>query len=173
MRRERLSKWLEALRSKEYIQTDSALRKHDNEKNKDSYCCLGVLADQCQRLPGFQWRVPSFVTLAPDYYADLEYEMAVGPEVHGGDITGTFTDEQLKALGLHEEWQNALVRLNDAAYTFGTIAKVVEKYGHALHRPLPMELTAGIDPWTQQKCELSADRFLKAAKIRGYKRKAS
>lgn len=170
MRRERLSKWLEALRSKQYRQTDGALRLHDGEKNKDAYCCLGVLADQCQRLPGFTWRVPSFVNAA--YHKD-EYEMAVGPEVHGGDITGTFTDEQLKALGLHEEWQNALVRLNDAHYTFGTIAKVVEKYGHALHRPLPKELTDGIDPWSQLMVELSADRFLKAAKIRGYKRKAS
>lgn len=35
-------KWLEALRSGEYVQGKGALKAHDN---KDRYCCMGVLCD--------------------------------------------------------------------------------------------------------------------------------
>jgi hypothetical protein len=39
------NKWLEALRSGKYEQSDSFLCHYNNETNQKAYCCLGVLCD--------------------------------------------------------------------------------------------------------------------------------
>jgi len=47
-----MKKWVNALRSGEYDQCSGKLAKRDNEKNSDSFCCLGVLCNIMQENTG-------------------------------------------------------------------------------------------------------------------------
>ena len=103
-------KWVSALRSGDYQQTQGRLRK------EDGFCCLGVLCDLYAKDNNVEWEPPGyndayvfqeFESNLPSSvmeWADLEY---CNPHVNGGEST--------------------LVRLNDSGCTFEQIADVIEE----------------------------------------------
>ena len=99
-------KWLKALRSGEYTQTQGWLVSP--ECNRYEHCCLGVLA--CEMVPEF-----------------------VRPTNAGNDIpgvdnqTGTLPDDLAILYGLDQPTQRLLSRKNDAGNSFDDIADWIEE----------------------------------------------
>lgn len=118
------AKWVAALRSGQYEQTDSALR------NDDSYCCLGVLCDIYSQETGVVWEpdfFPKFTMHGNDNvlpmevrrWADLPHEhgayVAVSKRYDEGEETTVFHSPSLTEL--NDQWQ----------YDFRQIADVIEE----------------------------------------------
>ena len=97
MTKEQMEKWVAALRSGKYAQTDGRLRDINNDDLTISFCCLGVLAD----IRGVDW--------------SNRLDFARG------------SDEILNDdwCGISESWQNRLASLNDGGRNFNHIADVI------------------------------------------------
>jgi hypothetical protein len=123
MKQEVMKQWVKALRSGEYKQGRSSLR------NKDHFCCLGVLCDLHSKTDGHRatWSVP-------DFCGDMKY----------GAIDKNETElpaSVMRWAGMHSpnpvlEFSSlaepvlefpSLAELNDNGRTFGEIADLIEK----------------------------------------------
>jgi len=106
MNKEVKQKWIKALRSGRYKQTQGVLREKCNN-DKDSFCCLGVL---CNVLNRRKWKKDY-----NGYYSYDSYEDVVPLDVR-------------KEIGLTESKQNKFLSLNDEEnYNFKQIADYIEK----------------------------------------------
>lgn len=124
-RQELRRKWVEALRSGEFLQTDCAL--HDDH----GYCCLGVACEVFEReFPG-----ELNVTLDDNGYWHYDGEDTFLPE-KVADAFGIHPEGRTKNSRLLETptqssnslYENSLYDLNDSGVTFTEIADVIEKY---------------------------------------------
>lgn len=112
------ARWVAALRSGQFQQTDSTL------KDRDGYCCLGVL---CHVLS-------DVVSAAATTYREDGVEIEIGYDRETADEWG-FTDEiettelpppVLAALKLELDEQSDLIVMNDAGKSFAEIADYIE-----------------------------------------------
>jgi len=120
-------KWINALRSGDYEQGIGALRKTNGT---DTYCCLGVLCDLYQdATEQGEWKKPGH----------REQYLFITP---GGEEQGVLPNDVRDWAGLDVN-QGALLRpevlpddksrcsnlssLNDADYSFGEIADIIEQ----------------------------------------------
>lgn len=133
------TKWLKALRSGEYKQARSTLRKDTYDDNGHSYCCLGVLCDihrKTQKKAKFKWN---------DDFNTYLGENGLLPEPVSRwafGLKGKITKAKLAQLGYLDESScllgmadpkmpngKTLVELNDRAkLSFKQIANVIEKH---------------------------------------------
>lgn len=107
------SKWLVGLRSGEYFQGESALRKiQDGNK---FFCCLGVLCD----VLGTQWEK------RPGDLTRHEHGALAGFSVKERDAS-YLSQRMLDYVGLEKIQQRELARRNDAGESFTQIADWIE-----------------------------------------------
>jgi hypothetical protein len=117
-------KWVAALRSGQYEQTDMRLR-HDG-----GYCCLGVLCDLYSQETGVEWETgfsnqfsmhgnDNVLPMEVRVWADLPHEhgayVAVSKRYDEGEDTTVFHSPSLTEL--NDQWQ----------YDFKQIAEVIEE----------------------------------------------
>lgn len=103
--------WVKNLRSGEFIQGSSQLCRVDGDGHK-SYCCLGVLADTLGSLVTFN---------------DIDSALVSNRSTKLGS-TGVFVQSELTLLGLTEDQQASLVRMNDNENrSFAAIADWIEE----------------------------------------------
>ncbi|HEV8263241.1 MAG TPA: hypothetical protein VGQ19_21085 [Burkholderiales bacterium] len=95
-------KWIEALRSGRYQQTQKALR------NDDGYCCLGVL---CDLVDPAGWSPSTIIR---------------GEMNHDGE-TGMPSDKLTDSIDLEWGKAEALAELNDKGKSFAEIADYIER----------------------------------------------
>lgn len=118
MKREIRDKWVAALRSGEYKQGTSVLRR--SHPGGDTFCCLGVLCDLAEKegIISSEIKVDAFGE--PMYYYGAYDAFLPGPvRVWSGvgEAPSPFADSE----------HNTLVYLNDeAGYNFNEIADVIE-----------------------------------------------
>jgi hypothetical protein len=121
-------KWVDALRSGEYSQSDGKLRSHQG------FCCLGVLCDLYSQEPltkgwKFKEAFEEENTQAKDYwYFDGESEFL--PESVKEWAGLGFNNPQVK-VELEEDEEalfyfDEIANLNDAGYTFPQLANIIE-----------------------------------------------
>ena len=104
-------KWLSALRSGDYKQTQ--LKLHTD----DGFCCLGVLCDLYGKEHNVEWK------LAEDDYSN-NYEFQEEPErlpLFVIEWAGVKNDNP-------EICETSLAELNDTGSTFNEIADLIEKH---------------------------------------------
>ena len=118
------TKWIAALRSGQYEQTDMRLR------NNEGYCCLGVLCDLYSRETGEAWfetsngdfSMHNSETTLPDKvqkWADLYHQ-------HGAYVAVTKRYDEGEDTTIHHA--PSLTELNDQwQYDFHQIADVIEQ----------------------------------------------
>lgn len=108
MKNENTKKWLKALRSGKYKQTQNKLRSVDNK-----FCCLGVLCDVYKKETGDgKWKERPFNS-----------ETVVG----FGNKASEPPRKVLRWGGLNENMQESLIELNDSELrSFKYIAKYVD-----------------------------------------------
>ena len=98
-------KWVAALRSGEHRQTSGVLR------DRDGFCCLGVLCDIAEKGKWEQddgsWRYQGYTDVLPKPVQQL-----VGLRTNFGRIS--------------ESEGHSLSEMNDAEYSFASIADVIE-----------------------------------------------
>lgn len=116
MNAELKAKWVEALRSGKYKQTQGVLRSSANH-----FCCLGVLCD----------------IVDPHAWGTLD---TVETQVNGKDVSkrarGWGADENRTSLaietnrrtGLDATYENTLIALNDDGKPFSVIADYIERH---------------------------------------------
>ena len=118
------TKWLAALRSGQYEQTEGVLR------NGDGFCCLGVLCDIYAQETGVEWHKPGWVGFsmhsATSVLPDAVREWADLPHEHGGYVAVTKSyDDGEETTVYHTP---SLTELNDQwQYDFRQIADVIEE----------------------------------------------
>lgn len=98
-------KWIAALRSGKYEQTDGSLRA-GSVAGRECFCCLGVLAD----VMGANWR---------------ENEID-GCQLEASDES-LLSDEAAEKFGLTYKNQEVLAKMNDQGCAFPIIADYIEK----------------------------------------------
>ncbi len=111
-------KLVEALRSGKYRQAAGALKKrvwvHDIGEQQAGYCCLGVLCD----VMGCTWQELQHGTT----HCSL-------PFIDDKDVSFNeyLSDSMLEKVGLTDEQQKELARLNDEGRSFNDIAEHIER----------------------------------------------
>lgn len=107
--KQRIKRWIEALRSGEYQQAQDALRvldEFDEDEGSYCYCCLGV-ACQISGLGDWNDR---------DQYRD------------GKGLADCYLPPEVADyFGLTHEEQHTLAEMNDGGSDFGTIADFIEQ----------------------------------------------
>ena len=121
-------KWIEALRSGKYAQSQLAL------KNADGYCCLGVLCD----IAGVgTWEEPDFrLTLtSEEQEREREAQEFCGYDSEPGEALpttvlmedGELSEYLLRRWGITDRQQRDLIDMNDnQKASFGAIADYIE-----------------------------------------------
>lgn len=130
MKKEVMEKWVAALRSGEYEQTDSTLRCQINPNDLSySFCCLGVLTDICRKETGKSWEE---LTIESD-------DMLNNPVIEWAGIKtlDKHTRKDREKLCIEDEYlgvfltkkgkKRLLTELNDTGKSFNYIATVIEK----------------------------------------------
>jgi len=118
------TKWVAALLSNEYEQTEGVLR------NGNGYCCLGVLCDLYSKETGVEWLdmgYGRFSMHSADNVLPYEVEQWAGlTHEHGGYVAVSKRyDEGEDTTVFHSP---SLTELNDSwAYNFHQIADVIEQ----------------------------------------------
>lgn len=115
MKKELKDKWIQALLSGEYLQTQGVLRGEDNGLN--CYCALGVL---CDVFDPNQWN------LIGDGEDDPE-EKLVSPFWMWGEYSGVLGWEARNKMGLDSVDHTVIHTMNDGEKTFKEIADWIEK----------------------------------------------
>lgn len=108
--RDRRERWIKALESGRYKQTDGTLREV-NGKNV-SYCCLGVLCD-LEKEKGQKWNSSEFVTDVP---TEVPFD---------GCYVDYPPDSILKKLNVSDDLAKTLADMNDSGKTFKEIAAFI------------------------------------------------
>lgn len=104
-------KWLTALRSGEYVQTENALR-HEG-CNGSSFCCLGVLTDI---LDPDGWEKGKIYGRRVHRFKGSKYENDSYPNQNA-----------MKEVGLYKSTWKKLAELNDDGMSFKEIANHIER----------------------------------------------
>lgn len=121
---ENREKWIQALRSGNYLQGRGVLRSSD-----DKYCCLGVCADILN--PG-TW---TWTNLSPDSpsspytletFQNHVLQSSGDREIHPGKYISYLKENILEMVGLNLSEQYILATLNDEGTTFHQIADLLE-----------------------------------------------
>lgn len=107
MNKEAKQKWIEALRSGEFKQTQGALKRKEVDNFK--YCCLGVL---CEIQDDVGWRSSDGIKYA---------------NYHDSESCLFLPFDLLTDLNIKESDQSELVDMNDDGKTFEEIADYIEK----------------------------------------------
>lgn len=107
-----MKKWVKALRSGKYKQTQGAL------KHSDSYCCLGVL---CEISNLGEFEGPTYVTPTDENYVSLPR-----PVMEYAGMEKTAGGESSFRCEVSHRPKN-LLQMNDSGKTFKEIADTIEK----------------------------------------------
>lgn len=107
MKPELRTKWVDALRSGDYQQTQGALRKKNSEY---SYCCLGVL---CQII-GVKW----------ENEQHCYYQIEEDKIFNGGDLNIDMCDD----IGLSHTTMGELAMMNDGRMSHGPNTPEIEQH---------------------------------------------
>jgi len=102
-------KWVSALRSGDYKQTQHRLRK------EDGFCCLGVLCDLYIKENNEEWKI--------DGVGDYFYEQYKFPPLSVIEWSGLVSDNPSVCNG-----KTSLGYLNDNGTTFNEIADLIEEH---------------------------------------------
>lgn len=124
MNKDIAKKWVKALRSGDYIQTEGNLRRNDPDNKEDilslrnGYCCLGVLSEQIYNLEDVK-------------ATGWKYQKKQGywfNETYGGGTYDTSVPEEVAIIiGITEQAQDNFIAMNDRyGKTFEQIARVIE-----------------------------------------------
>lgn len=116
--------WIRALRSGEFTQTRSRLRKSFGA-GQHNHCCLGVVCElYSATVGGFFMENDIFIS---DFYDSKPYAFSThGFKFDPVQDTHMLSDAMLKWLGLSDNAQSALVGANDSGWTFDQIANWLE-----------------------------------------------
>ena len=106
-------KWIKALRSGDYDQTDQKMVSHD-----DKFCCLGVL---CNISGAGEWIEPGNL-----FNIDWLYLVEINGVKHSH--FGHVPDKYADSIGLSESDQVMLANMNDDGDPFSKIADYIEEY---------------------------------------------
>ena len=104
-------KWLNALRSGDYQQTQNRL--HD----KNGFCCLGVLCDLYGKENNVEWELPG------RYDAYAFQDMVTSLPLSVMEWVGVENDNPCVTAGPY-----TLAELNDTGSTFNEISDLIEEY---------------------------------------------
>lgn len=104
------ARWVKALRSGEYLQTQGQLR------DSEGFCCLGVLCDLVQEDISGWWDGEEFLT-----QDDEEHHTSLPRSVM--DLVGIADDE-----GMFRTRSGGLALMNDGDSSFEQIADLIEKH---------------------------------------------
>ena len=123
------AKWIEALRSGEYTQTQKELRSIDNFQKK-SYCCLGVA---CDLYDSKIWAPDAFpFSIVNHKVENLPNEVQTHLHLRNPEGTFAITYEWLSELNsdlakkIPRHARLSLANLNDSGFTFEEIADIIE-----------------------------------------------
>ena len=105
-------KWVDALRSCEYQQTQGRLRK------EDGFCCLGVLCDLYIKENNVEWEIED------DIYRYEKHFTVLPPSVVGW---AGVEDSNPYVIGV-TGFVGSLSALNDSGFTFNEIADLIENH---------------------------------------------
>lgn len=118
------AKWIDALRSGEYSQTDGALQ------DEHGFCCLGVLCDLYSKSHGMSWKVLDLTEVPHQnhnrFYFENESEFLPQSVREWADLSGCnptiieYDEED------NSETEYEISTLNDSGYTFDRIANIIE-----------------------------------------------
>lgn len=115
------TKWLEALRSGEYSQGTTRLRRSD-----DTYCCLGVLVDLCIRegAVDYGWEETGL-----GYFATGPHGQILATEGDTASLPAEVASlAEIHSMGKRGDGRAALYALNDShGLSFEEIANVIEE----------------------------------------------
>jgi hypothetical protein len=106
-------KWLSALRSGDYQQTQGRLRK------EDKFCCLGVLCDLYGKENNVEWEINE----DSGKYMYEKHFTVLPPSVIGWAGVGV-QNPNINA----KRTTTTLASLNDNGYTFNEISDVIEEH---------------------------------------------
>lgn len=122
MKKEIADKWIAALESKEYSQGKGAL------KNKDGFCCLGVLCDLASKEGVGTWGEPSGSLAISTFTVDMNHwddTLPPDPVVAWAGLNSRS--------GNRGDTRKPLWELNDdSKYTFKRIATLIRKEWESL-----------------------------------------
>lgn len=122
-------KWIEALRSEEYTQTEGKLH------TPEGYCCLGVLTDLYLKETNQQWEFHEKTgdIISDDFYTFEETDDFLPKSVSDWAGLNTNCPEVVVENGYDgdeydngEDYSTELSELNDHGYNFGSIAELIE-----------------------------------------------
>jgi hypothetical protein len=129
---ERIRKWVEALRSGEYMQAMGRLKRVVDITDHDTavgYCCLGVVCDLSVKDGVGHWAgtaesptVFRTESMAEEYHLPMPVADWLGLEV---DTDGTSVEEGLE--GSDAQALEVLINLNDGGADFTVIADKIEE----------------------------------------------
>lgn len=111
MKPEVKTQWVKDLRSGEFPQATSHLRKQGG-----GYCCLGVLANQFAT----KWEATCMI----DRYRLVPYRD--GECLANGAHSAWLSEEFMKEVGLNRDLANELATMNDHEQSFHAIADVID-----------------------------------------------
>lgn len=112
MNKEIKTDWLAALRSGDYRQGQLLLRYRPTYKQKDRYCCLGVLCEVIGE---------EFTLREEELGSNIKHHY----EIEG--INSSLSENLLDLVGLNHEEEGRLIDMNDGNMTFKEIADHIEK----------------------------------------------
>jgi len=126
-----MKKWVKALRSGKFKQTQGTLKQYDSKGNA-KHCCLGVLCElyndemRKNKKKTLPETVKAYNNFYPDGYCSFDG--------HEGDLpkkvmkwAGLETN-----YGLYSRHKNSLVDWNDNGHSFNKIANIIEKRWESL-----------------------------------------
>lgn len=124
MNQEIKQKWVNALRSGEYIQTITALKRVISENEKPRYCCLGVLCDLYVKEKNLEWEksnsVDSEKQMLLNSFSYLPHDVREWAELE--ELNPIIRDSDNLEI-------ESLAQLNDTKnLKFDVIADLIEKY---------------------------------------------
>lgn len=134
MRQEVREEWVAALRSGEYTQGHTRLRKRNTRTGEDELCCLGVLCELAVRHGAIQ---PATLDWEDSTMQYNDWTYPDGEDKHGAylpqsvmdwaDVSSNDIKVQLPAGdGEYSGGRESLVSLNDGGFTFPQIADMIE-----------------------------------------------
>ncbi len=118
-------KWIAALRSGEYQQGDGKLR------NRDGYCCLGVLCDLYSKEKNTKWEFrgdDETIHLPMDYwYFDGESEFLPKSVMEWAEIEADCPEVAVEDEDAGESIYDSIANLNDSGYSFSALSNIIEE----------------------------------------------
>lgn len=134
-------RWVDALRSGKFPQTQGALhRKSASDDRPEGYCCLGVLCGLAVEDDVIGIQLTSDIVsygsvndysgayLSSEVIEWAELNSTMGAHLFGWQVAPFVTDEDHLGRTLNHGSSYSLADLNDSGLSFNTIAKLIEVY---------------------------------------------